>query len=162
MSVPSWTKQPTLLLVAICSLFLYLLSSNVQSFSVPRGDHVRPHDLLRLYNEPIVEPWDNGQPNDRRTFIQSIALTTTIATGSIVATPQAANAIKDRKRFSVVVGKNNSTSASAMRQPSRDSVLFEAGLGTESCLLKLLPVKNTVFRNIEDELKYLKIAGTFL
>ena len=166
----SWRIRPRFLTAVFLGLGLYIFTTTgqVECFTIPRRDQSRLQDLLHLYKEPPhpsveADKWYHDQEpgNDRRSFLQSVAWTTAIVTGSQLATPEVANAIKDRKRFSVVQGKFNSTSASAIRQPMRDSTLFAAGLGTESCLLKLLPVKNSVFRTIEDDIKYLKLSGMF-
>lgn len=51
-----------------------------------------------------------------------------------------------------VVTNSNTTAASSIRQPSKESSMFSPELATESCLLKLLPVKKPLFRELEGKL----------
>jgi hypothetical protein len=55
-------------------------------------------------------------------------------------------------KYSLSVVKNsNSTAAASMRRPMQDAA-YTKELATESCLLKLLPVKKPVFRKLEQDL----------
>ena len=59
-----------------------------------------------------------------------------------------------------VISNTNSTNAASIRQPLKEglgSPLFSKELATESCLLKLLPVKRSAFRKMEKELLYVSI-----
>lgn len=77
-----------------------------------------------------------------------------------VAASGAASALPPTPRFPFfnskyslsVVTNTNTTAASSIRQPSKESSLFPPELATESCLLKLLPVKKPIFRKVEQQL----------
>ena len=53
--------------------------------------------------------------------------------------------------LSVISNRANSTSATAIRQPTKEPA-YDKELAAESCLLELLPTKNKAFRNLEKEL----------
>jgi hypothetical protein len=75
------------------------------------------------------------------------------ATGAATALPPTPRLPFFNSKYSLsVVTNTNTTAASSIRQPSKESSLFPPELATESCLLKLLPVKTPIFRKLEQQL----------
>lgn len=87
----------------------------------------------------------------RRAFLSALAA---VPMSIALAPPQEADAIFPFQKSSglSVLSNSNATAASAMRQPNRQGTMFKEGLGTESCLLKLLPVRKPVFRKLENKI----------
>lgn len=87
---------------------------------------------------------------DRRAFLTALAA---IPIGIALAPPQEADAFFPFQKSSglSVLANTNATAASAIRQPNMQGTMFKDGLGTESCLLKLLPVRKPVFRKLENK-----------
>ncbi len=101
---------------------------------------------------------DMESSSTRRTFLTvSAALSASAVT--LTTQPQPSDALPfplpfgNSKTTSLsIVSNTNATAASAIRQPNREGPMFIKGLGTESCLLKLLPVKKPVFRKLEKQI----------
>ncbi len=98
--------------------------------------------------------------NGRRVFLLSTMATTVGSTSLLFGNPDEANAAftlpfmpgePRRTSLSVISNRVNSTSATAMRQPTKEPA-YDKDLAAESCLLELLPTKNKPFRTLEKEL----------
>ena len=100
----------------------------------------------------------NGASTARRSILtgfaaMSLSMATATATATTFYPIKAADAAFFNSKYSLsVVTNTNSTAAASIRQPLKESPLFANGLETESCLLKLLPVKKPVFRKIEKDI----------
>ena len=95
----------------------------------------------------------------RRALLATFAASAALAFKPSDAKAQFPLIINSKYSLSVITN-TNSTNAASIRQPLKEglgSPLFSKELATESCLLKLLPVKRSAFRKIEKELLYVSI-----
>lgn len=109
----------------------------------------------RKSTNPIVN-------SNRRSFLQASPIM--IAASTSMVTPKPSNAAllsganrKNPFSLNVVSPKKDSDTAAAMRQPDARSFFLGPGLGVESCMLKLLPVKNSVFRTLEKDISSVSV-----
>jgi hypothetical protein len=120
-------------------------------------------------NDPLSSQSSTTTPStQRRLFLSSItaasaAFLTTATVTSMVTSPRDANAVnfpsslsffnnEPRKTsLSIISNKANSTSATAIRQPTKEPS-YDQDLAAEYCLLELLPTKNKVFRTLEKDI----------
>jgi hypothetical protein len=149
----------------------------VQSFLVPTSPtststsklQQQKRQLRLLQQEDDNSQQDQNDPLStttpsiqRRLLLSSITAASTafLTTGS----PQDANAInlpsslsflKNEPRsssLSIISNKANSTSATGIRQPTKELPSYDQDLAAEYCLLELLPIKNKAFRILEKEI----------
>ncbi len=139
------------------------------SFVIPSTNNQKNHRIEKteLEQNNCESTYDAIDGNDdeiarsttssgRRLLLSTIAT----AAGSTILYPDEANAAfslpflsnEPRKTsLSIISNRANSTSATAIRQPTKEPQ-YDKELAAESCLLELLPTKNKAFRNLEKEI----------
>ena len=123
------------------------------------------HDV-RNNNDEQLDDDSSSSRTTTTSYARRLLLTTiaTTASSTLFYNPEQSNAAttsfpfpflktgEPRKTsFSVISNRANSTSATAMRQPTKEPA-YDKELAAESCLLELLPTKNKAFRTLEKEL----------
>ena len=112
-------------------------------------------EVHRYLEEEEEEDMMSTSPPDqsRRSVLQALTVSSTMFLSATTSVPEeAVAAFPFTSKYSLSVVKNsNSTAAASMRRPMQDAA-YTKELATESCLLKLLPVKKPVFRKLEQDL----------
>lgn len=149
------------IIISIGTLSLCFLLTN--SFVIPSANNEINPTKINLQKENFESSSDDNTNDDRSTTSNGRRLLlSTIATtaGSTFLNPDEADAAftlpfmsgePRRTSFSVISNRANSTSATAIRQPTKEPQ-YDKELAAESCLLELLPTKNKAFRTLEKEI----------
>lgn len=140
-----------------------LLQAGAQEAEFDDANEKNNENRIPNGNEMFDNSISQSESATRRAVIASLLAVTT-STLLLPSQPQSAQALPvpfsslfNSKYSLSIVQNTNSTNAASIRQPLREglgSPLFSKELATESCLLKLLPVKRTVFRKLEKDLLY--------
>lgn len=156
MPISFYSSAASIFLIAVyntyCTDAFLVSSSSKAHVKDTRSSTVTLQNKVHRYLE---DEEDNNMPSDqsRRSVIQALTVSSTMFLSATTTAPQEAEAaFPFTSKYSLSVVKNsNSTAAASMRRPMQDAA-YTKELATESCLLKLLPVKKPVFRKLEQDL----------
>jgi len=118
-----------------CCVNLFFSSLQISAFPLSSPTSVVNDNIGGGQGEIPTTPIQEKDENNRRTFLHN-TFGSVITTAALVRPPDAVAAISTKK-------------AAPLFDPS---ALVQVGLETEQLLLKLLPVKNRVFRGLEKDL----------
>ena len=157
MPISFYSSAVSIFLIAVYNLYYsdaFLVSSPSKAHvKDTRKSTVRLQNKVHRYLEDEEDMGNMPSDQSRRSVLQALTVSSTIFLSATTTAPQEAEAaFPFTSKYSLSVVKNsNSTAAASMRRPMQDAS-YTKELATESCLLKLLPVKKPVFRKLEQDL----------
>jgi cyclophilin family peptidyl-prolyl cis-trans isomerase len=136
-------------------LFAFPATKNDEDFSNDDSSSMKQHTMDENDNHD-----DRVQfQNKRREFLSAILLSTATMTAPDPSTAAFPTTIRPNRFSLSVLAAKNSTAASSIRRFDYSNIA-DPDLAMEVLLLRLLPIKNTVFRNIEANLLAISDAKT--